>query len=196
MSNGGQSPERGSEKIKIDDPLGFLFINENSKERILPDLDEHHRQSSEEFNIREEQEPKIINIKEGYLDYGYKIILTYENEDGLMENYLNGKILCNKEITNENEKPSEDPSDWFNFGFDEEKWIKFLNKSILVHYERHLIQQQANEMRNIPVGMNPMAGVIPVRPMGGYIPHYGMYRWPYPMMNTAFPNPSDENKNK
>ncbi len=49
---------------------------------------------------------------------------------------------------------------------DEEKWTKFLNKSILVNYKIHSIQQQANELRNIPVGMNPMAGIMPMRPMG------------------------------
>ena len=41
-----------------------------------------------------------------------------------------------------NEKPRSDPSEYFNFGLDEEKWIKFVNKSILMHYEKHLIQSK------------------------------------------------------
>ena len=38
------------------------------------------------------------------------------------------------------EKPRSDPSEFFNFGLDEEKWIKFVNKCIIMHYEKHLIQ--------------------------------------------------------
>ncbi len=106
------------------------------------------------------------------------------------------------ETINENDKPREDPSDWFNFGFDEEKWIKFLNKSILAHYERHLIQQQANESRIVPGMINPLQPyptmTMPIRPMPGVLPHPGfMYRWPYPpMMPPSMPNPTEETKNK
>jgi len=71
-------------------------------------------------------------------EYGFTILLNYPNDEGLMDSYINDN-------SNDLDKPRNDPSDWFNYGLDEEKWIKFLNKSILMHYEKNLILQQQSE---------------------------------------------------
>jgi hypothetical protein len=99
--------------------------------------------------------------------YEYSVILNNPGEDGLMDTYLN-------EANVESEKPRSDPSDWFNFGLDEEKWIKLLNKNILMHYERHILgQDKLPPGQNIPVrNVNPQIGHMPNafypygRPMG------------------------------
>jgi hypothetical protein len=52
-----------------------------------------------------------------------------EGETGLMDDFF-------KEKQNESTK-----ADYFNFHLDEDKWIKILNHSILVHYERHIIEE-------------------------------------------------------
>lgn len=70
-------------------------------------------------------------------DYGYQIILTNPNEDGLMETFINETIA--------EDKPRSDPSDWFNFGLDEDKWRKILNHNILMHYEKQLILESQNK---------------------------------------------------
>ena len=77
-------------------------------------------------------------------DYGYSILLINEGEKGLIEDFLN-------------EKPNESTtSDFFNFHLDEEKWIKILNHSILVHYERHI-----RELKDEIDKRKRMANLIP-----------------------------------
>ena len=49
-----------------------------------------------------------------------------EGESGLIEDFFNEK---------QNESTT---ADFFNFDLDEEKWIKIVNHSILIHYERHM----------------------------------------------------------
>jgi hypothetical protein len=107
------------------------------------------------------------------------------------------------------DKPREDPSDWFNFGFNEEKWMKYLNKSILMHYERNLIQQQINQENmkaaqsanppnpNYPNMMMPMRPMMPGGLMPGYPQGYPyqMYRWPYPGMAPGMMYPGGVNPN-
>lgn len=78
-------------------------------------------------------------------EYGYQIILN-NNEDGLMESFLKEPIT--------DEKTRSDPSDFFNFGLDEEKWRKLLNHSILMHYERQIMKDK-NEQDNITNNINP-----------------------------------------
>lgn len=68
------------------------------------------------------------NVEEEY-EYGYSIILKNEGETGLMEDFFKEK---------QNESTT---SDYFNFHLDEEKWIKILNHSILIHYERNLKEE-------------------------------------------------------
>ena len=43
------------------------------------------------------------------------------------------------------EDKKKDPNDMFNFGLNPDKWIKLLNKSILMHYERHVITTLENK---------------------------------------------------
>ena len=74
------------------------------------------------ISVRNNNENKIL---EEY-DYGYSIILLNEGESGLIEDFFNEK---------QNESTT---SDFFNYHLDEDKWIKILNHSILVHYERHI----------------------------------------------------------
>ena len=74
--------------------------------------------------------------KEKEYDFGYRIILNYPGEEGLIEDYIN-------EMNSEDKK--KDPNDMFNFGLNPDKWIKLLNKSILMHYERHVITTLENK---------------------------------------------------
>ena len=59
-----------------------------------------------------------------------------EGETGLIQDF-------SKEKQNESTM-----ADYFNFHLDEEKWIKILNHSILVHYERHIIEKKLAQMSN------------------------------------------------
>lgn len=183
------------------DPLEDLFTQDNHK-----DVNENSQllQSPERktinHNINTIQESTInhddTTYKEGYkYDYDYTILLNYPNEDGLMDTYLTGNLFNNiSESNNENDKPRVNPSDWFNFGLDEEKWIKFLNKSILMHYERHLIQQAAAAEINKPTPYPTQQPVRPVAPMP--MPNfpqypYALYRPGFmPFPGYQFPNPS------
>jgi hypothetical protein len=74
--------------------------------------------------------------KEKEYDFGYRIILNYPGEEGFIEDYIN-------EMNSEDKK--KDPNDMFNFGLNPDKWIKLLNKSILMHYERHVITTLENK---------------------------------------------------
>ena len=80
--------------------------------------------------IREYSSISILNNNDNKMveeyDYGYSIILLNEGESGLIEDFLNEK---------QNESTT---SDFYNFHLDEEKWIKILNHSIYIHYERHI----------------------------------------------------------
>ena len=61
------------------------------------------------------------------------------------------------------DKTRSDPSDYFNFGLDEEKWRKLLNHSILMHYERHIIKQMTEPpQQEIPPQMLPPANYFPI----------------------------------
>ena len=101
-------------------------------------------------------------------DYGYTIILLKEGETGLMEDFLN-------------EKPNESTtSDFFNFHLDEEKWIKILNHSILVHYERHIKElkeefEKRKKLNNLMGNVNGSANtqMIPqINPMNSMMMGY------------------------
>ena len=66
------------------------------------------------------------NKKNEEYEYGYSIIFLNDGEQGLMDDFLREK---------QNEPTT---SDNFNYHLDEDKWIKILNHSILIHYERHI----------------------------------------------------------
>jgi hypothetical protein len=107
---------------------------------------------------------------------------------------------------NDGDKQRADPSDWFNFGFDEEKWTKFLNKSILMHYEKNLLNNLGGGDVNKPMQPimnmpNPFMGVRPMmmppqNPYGYMRPPFG-YPMPFANMpgNPMMSNMLD-NKNK
>jgi hypothetical protein len=67
-------------------------------------------------------------------DLNYKIILNYSNEEGLIEDFLTNNDAF--------EDKRKDPNDIFNFDLNIDKWIKLLNKSILMHYEKSIIQKE------------------------------------------------------
>ncbi len=79
------------------------------------------------------------NVEE--YDYGYSIILLNEGETGLMDDFFKEK---------QNESTT---SDYFNFHLDEDKWIKILNHSILLHYERH-IKEEIEKRKKFQAYMN------------------------------------------
>jgi hypothetical protein len=122
-----------------------------------------------------EQPNETLYMMNNRYQYDYIVVLNNTGEDGLMDTYLN-------EANVEGERPRADPSDWFNFGLDEEKWIKLLNKNILMHYERHLLNQDKGV-----TGQNimPMRGVNP--PMNQMPPQFF---YPYGMRPMA---PYDNN---
>ena len=75
--------------------------------------------------------------------FGYTISLLNDDEEGLIEDFMGV------------ENHTESNSDFFNYGLDEDKYIKILNHSILLHYERKLIEE--NELRKKQqMTMNPM----------------------------------------
>jgi hypothetical protein len=122
----------------------------------------------------------LVNNK---YQYDYIILLNNVGEDGLMDTYLN-------EANVESEKPRADPSDWFNFGLDEEKWIKLLNKNILMHYERHLLSQD----KNAPVQNMPVRNFNNPVNQQGFQPHPFYYN-PFMMgMRPHMPPHGDINK--
>ena len=106
--------------------------------------------SQNSFINNEKQVPNNININkyEGSKEkekpekkkfkFGYEILLLQPNENGLMENFLTENII-DSNIHNQ--------SDFYNYGLDKDQWLKLINHSILMHYERHL--QEEAKKKNI-----------------------------------------------
>ena len=154
-----------------------LFNNENNNniqndEKKNNDNENQHDNNSEIF------------------DYGYTISLINDGETGLMEDFLKEK---------QNEPTT---SDFFNYHLDEEKWIKILNHSILIHYERHLKEEMEkkkkiqNNMNNMMMYMNqgrpgnmmnPMMMAANMKNMGMYMGGFPMQNFPMGMKNYSMP---------
>ena len=129
-------------------------------------INEQDKQKKSNANNNESIKPPAISIlpqvtvksNEKQIEkfqYGYQIILNENNDDGLMESFLKDPIT--------EDKTRSDPSDYFNFGLDEEKWRKLLNHSILMHYERHIIKQMSEPpQQEIPPQMLPPANYFPI----------------------------------
>ena len=83
---------------------------------------------NEKININK-NENKKEKIEKKKFKFGYEILLLQPNENGLMENFLTENII-DSNIHNQ--------SDFYNYGLDKDKWLKLINHSILLHYERHL----------------------------------------------------------
>ena len=115
--NKNEKKEEVSSKNNLNNPNN-TNVNEVKKEEINPQ-DNNYKNSSQKFK------------------YGYQIIFTNPNEDGLIETFLND--------TNGENKQNNDISDYFNYGLDEEKWRKIINYSILMHYKRHLKDEKRSK---------------------------------------------------
>ena len=108
------------------DVTQILSVNNNN-------LNPNNSNINKNEPIKEFSSISVFNNNENKMieeyDYGYSIILLNEGETGLIEDFFNEK---------QNESTT---SDIFNFHLDEDKWIKILNHSILVHYERHIKEE-------------------------------------------------------
>ena len=91
---------------------------------------------NEKININK-NENKKEKIEKKKFKFGYEILLLQPNENGLMENFLTENII-DSNIHNQ--------SDFYNYGLDKDKWLKLINHSILLHYERHL-QEEAKKKK-------------------------------------------------
>ena len=90
------------------------------------------------LNINKYENTKEKKIEKKKFKFGYEILLLQPNENGLMENFLTENII-DSNIHNQ--------SDFYNYGLDKDKWLKLINHSILLHYERHL-QEEAKKKNN------------------------------------------------
>ena len=109
-------------------------------------------ESNKSINI---QIPKKIKnddnkIKQEY-DYGYSLIYINGEETGLMEDFIDDKN--NESIT----------KDCFNYHLNEPYWIKILNYSIYIHYEKNMKEhiekmKKMRQIQNIVFNNTNMAG--------------------------------------
>ncbi len=109
-----------------------------------------------------QDQPSLDSVYYNKYEFDYLLILNNHGEDGLMDTYIS-------ETNIEGDKPRADISDWFNFGLDEEKWIKLLNKNILMNYEKQLLAQiernyQPQILRPPNMPMFPYPGFGMIRP--------------------------------
>jgi hypothetical protein len=154
------------------DPLDDLFGKDNQT-TTQPVKVVNHMPSPKKVNINKIEQigtetTSLYMMNNNKYQYDYIVVLNNIGEDGLMDTYLS-------EANVESEKPRADPSDWFNFGLDEEKWIKLLNKNILMHYERHLLTQDKNTPNtNMPMPMQRMNNMNPMHHPYFYPQPYGM----------------------
>ena len=106
-----------------------------------------------DISINNNLNKKDNEIKQKY-DYGYSILLVKDGEYGLMEDFIKDK---NNAST---------IRDCFNFGFDEKKWIKFLNHSIFVHYLKNVDEEKEKKRRlNSMINNNPMGNQVIMAPI-------------------------------
>ena len=110
------------------------FENNNLNNGILQNINDTNK-VNEQYNkmsdnnkinisIPSKMSNEEIKISQEY-DYGYSILFINEGENGFIEDFI-------KERTYESTT-----QDCFNFHLDEEKWIKFLNHSIFVQYDKN-----------------------------------------------------------
>ena len=154
MNSNNNSKEENpnqNENNNNDDKLELSPPNSLLGKKTKPDNDLDSLQVTSMNNNQKNQninknEPKSISVinnenKIEEYDYGYSIILLNEGETGLIEDFFN-------------EKQSESTTpDYFNFHLDEEKWIKILNHSIYIHYERH-IKDEIEKRKKMQMYMN------------------------------------------
>lgn len=117
----------------------------NSLFQINKDLINKKRQLDESQRLVSNKDflEKEEDLKDKDYEFGYKIILNYQGEEGLIEDFIN-------EINNDDKK--KDPNDMYNYNLNPDKWIKLLNKSILMHYEKHICSNKLIEGEMISGG--------------------------------------------
>ena len=202
-ANQNNIKENEDEEIKDENKINgneqILNENENKNENISPygisnkvdnqneitnKLNDQNYKNNESNNtinfvIPNKTVKKENKISKEY-DYGYKIIYINDDETGIMEDFVND---------NSNESTTKDS---FNFGLDENKWIKFLNHSILVHYKKKYNeyiekQNQLKKFQNMYMnnGTNINANNDPHGIMSGMKPYMINY---YQNMNMNMNN--------
>ena len=197
-ANQNNIKENEDEEIKDENKINrneqILNENENKNENISPyginqneitnKLNDQNYKNNESNNtinfvIPTKTVKKENKISKEY-DYGYKIIYINDDETGIMEDFVND---------NSNESTTKDS---FNFGLDENKWIKFLNHSILVHYKKKYNeyiekQNQLKKFQNMYMnnGTNINANNDPHGIMNGMKPYMINY---YQNMNMNMNN--------
>ena len=197
-ANQNNIKENEDEEIKDENKINgneqILNENENKNENISPyginqneitnKLNDQNYKNNESNNtinfvIPTKTVKKENKISKEY-DYGYKIIYINDDETGIMEDFVND---------NSNESTTKDS---FNFGLDENKWIKFLNHSILVHYKKKYNeyiekQNQLKKFQNMYMnnGTNINANNDPHGIMSGMKPYMINY---YQNMNMNMNN--------
>ena len=191
--------EEMKDENKINGNEQILNENENKNENISPygisnkvDNQNEITNKLNDQNYKNNESNNTINFviptktvkKENKIskeyDYGYKIIYINDDETGIMEDFVND---------NSNESTTKDS---FNFGLDENKWIKFLNHSILVHYKKKYNeyiekQNQLKKFQNMYMnnGTNINANNDPHGIMSGMKPYMINY---YQNMNMNMNN--------
>lgn len=145
--------------FKIDEGL---LANKRKRENSI-----HFIEDQIKANILEENKRK--NEAKSY-EFGYKIFLNNFNEEGFIEDFLG------LEVGNVDDKNVKEGNELFNFGLNHEKWVRLLNKSILMHYERHLvekaIQVKSKSSMLTPLGSFNMNMINPL--------NRGLTRFPVP----------------
>lgn len=126
-----------------------MILNNTDEDNTLYEVDEALVAKNRRLRRAsgdEDDDDKLVKIDKSKLenntyDFNYKIVLNYSGEEGYIEDYIN-------ELNGEDKR--KDNNDMFNFGLNPEKWIKLLNKSILMHYEKHILEkvdQKNNETK-------------------------------------------------
>lgn len=126
-------------KLKPDtelDPLQISSVDNNTKNLNINNKNEPMKEFTSISIMNNENK----NIEE--YDFGYSIILLNDGETGLIEDFL---------IEKQNDSTTED---YYNFGMDEEKWIKILNHSIFAHYQRHIKEESEKRKKIQAMALN------------------------------------------
>lgn len=153
----------------------------DSNKGLIIDIDEsllnRKRSHCESMNNYEEvikaaKEEENRQKAEKVYEFNYRIFLNEFNKEGYIKDFIGNDTVIFEE------RRIKDPNDVFNFGLTHEKWIKLLNKSILMHYERHLVEKnQVRLVKEIALNnqskgmfsLNPVA--FPLNKLGGAFNH-------------------------
>ena len=123
---------------------------------IKPTDTDTEPESDISFDKEEEERPKISLYHRNCNGTMFEILSVYNR--GLPENLMppdSNQPLWTRLDSN--------PSDYFNFGFDCETWKLYINKQLLMRFERHLIEKHMREKADYERRLvRPDYGVVPV----------------------------------